>query len=230
MNRPTFNWLFENSVAFNRFLVRQFNERLGTIHRAGRIRPHARCDRAARAQHRLAVQSGALSRWRAASRNQPGGDRAAVGLSRPVTNKSLQILEAKGLLLVERNGLTVRNLEGAAGFRRLTNPRSRLCARRAKYRVAKRASENDNCNADDTGAPSGRQPGTHTEQSRVPSVKSELAQGLFCCDLRYKENSRAWPPKDGRNDTHDQRAVKCKGRTATWRYKPPPRRIHFRSS
>ena len=38
------------------------------------------------------------------------------GLSRPVTNKSLQILEAKGLLLVERNGLTVRNLEGLRDF------------------------------------------------------------------------------------------------------------------
>ena len=29
MNRATFMWLFENSVGFNRFLVRQFNERLG---------------------------------------------------------------------------------------------------------------------------------------------------------------------------------------------------------
>ena len=29
MNRATFFWLFENSIAFNRFLVHQFNERLG---------------------------------------------------------------------------------------------------------------------------------------------------------------------------------------------------------
>jgi CRP-like cAMP-binding protein len=29
MNRSTFFWLFENSVAFNRYLVKQFNERLG---------------------------------------------------------------------------------------------------------------------------------------------------------------------------------------------------------
>ncbi|OYX87133.1 MAG: Crp/Fnr family transcriptional regulator, partial [Azorhizobium sp. 35-67-5] len=29
MDRNTFLWLFENSVGFNRFLVRQFNERLG---------------------------------------------------------------------------------------------------------------------------------------------------------------------------------------------------------
>src|SRR4051794_6964156 len=29
MNRGTFGWLFENSVGFNRFLVRQLNERLG---------------------------------------------------------------------------------------------------------------------------------------------------------------------------------------------------------
>jgi CRP-like cAMP-binding protein len=29
MNRATFMWLFENSTGFNRFLVRQFNERMG---------------------------------------------------------------------------------------------------------------------------------------------------------------------------------------------------------
>src|SRR3982750_1360929 len=29
MDRATFFWLFENSVGFNRFLVRQLNERLG---------------------------------------------------------------------------------------------------------------------------------------------------------------------------------------------------------
>ncbi len=29
MDRSTFFWLFENSVGFNRFLVRQLNERLG---------------------------------------------------------------------------------------------------------------------------------------------------------------------------------------------------------
>ena len=29
MDRTTFFWLFENSVGFNRFLVRQLNERLG---------------------------------------------------------------------------------------------------------------------------------------------------------------------------------------------------------
>ena len=29
MDQNTFFWLFENSVAFNRFLVRQLNERVG---------------------------------------------------------------------------------------------------------------------------------------------------------------------------------------------------------
>jgi CRP/FNR family transcriptional regulator, cyclic AMP receptor protein len=31
MDRKTFIWLFENSVAFNRFLVGQVNERLGQL-------------------------------------------------------------------------------------------------------------------------------------------------------------------------------------------------------
>ena len=116
MNRPIFNWLFEHSVAFNRFLVRQFNERLGQFIAL------VEYDRSLDATARLARSIA----WLFNPVLYPDGGRhleisqeeigLLSGLSRPVTNKSLQILEAKGLLLVERSGLTVLNLERLRDF------------------------------------------------------------------------------------------------------------------
>ena len=116
MNRPTFNWLFENSGAFNRYLVRQFNERLGQF--IALVEYDRTLDATARLARSIA--------WLFNPVLYPDGGRhleisqeeigLLSGLSRPVTNKSLQVLEAKGLLLVERNGLTVRNLEGLRDF------------------------------------------------------------------------------------------------------------------
>jgi CRP/FNR family cyclic AMP-dependent transcriptional regulator len=116
MSRPTFNWLFENSTAFNRFLVRQFNERLGQFIAL------VEYDRSLNATARLARSIA----WLFNPVLYPDGGRhleisqeeigLLSGLSRPVTNKSLQVLETKGLLLVERNGLTVLNLERLRDF------------------------------------------------------------------------------------------------------------------
>lgn len=116
MNRPTFNWLFENSVAFNRFLVRQFNERLGQF--IALVEYDRTLDATARLARSIA--------WLFNPVLYPDGGRhleisqeeigLLSGLSRPVTNKSLQVLEAKGLLAVERNGLTVRDLDGLRDF------------------------------------------------------------------------------------------------------------------
>ena len=78
MDRATFLWLFENSVAFNRFLVGQLNERLGQFIGAARIWPHAGCHRAAGALDRLTVQSDPLSRPDASPRDHAGGNRRAV--------------------------------------------------------------------------------------------------------------------------------------------------------
>jgi len=116
MNRPAFNWLFENSVAFNRYLVRQFNERLGQF--IALVEYDRSLDATARLARGIA--------WLFNPVLYPDGGRhldisqeeigLLSGLSRPVTNKSLKTLEAKGLLLVERNGLTVLNLEGLRDF------------------------------------------------------------------------------------------------------------------
>ena len=78
MDRSTFLWLFENSAAFNRFLVSQLNERLGQfialVEYDRMLDAPASC-----AQCRLAVQPGPLPRPRNASGYLAGRDRAAVG-------------------------------------------------------------------------------------------------------------------------------------------------------
>lgn len=116
MNRPTFNWLFENSVAFNRYLVRQFNERLGQF--IALVEYDRSLDATARLARGIAwlfnpVLYPDSGRHLEISQEEIG---LLSGLSRPVTNKALQTLEAKGLLLVERNGLTVLNLKGLRDF------------------------------------------------------------------------------------------------------------------
>ncbi len=116
MNRPTFNWLFENSVAFNRYLVRQFNERLGQF--IALVEYDRSLDATARLARSIAWLFNPVLYPQADMHLDISQEEIGLlsGLSRPVTNKSLQTLEAKGLLLVERNGLTVLNLERLRNF------------------------------------------------------------------------------------------------------------------
>jgi CRP/FNR family transcriptional regulator, cyclic AMP receptor protein len=116
MDRATFFWLFENSVAFNRFLVNQFNERLGQFIAL------VEYDRMLDAPARLARSVAWLfnptlyrdhERHLEISQEEVG---LLSGMSRQVANKSLQILESKGLLRVEHSGITVLNLERLARY------------------------------------------------------------------------------------------------------------------
>ncbi len=97
MNRSTFFWLYENSPAFNRFLIRQFNEQISQfialveydrmLSAPGRVAP----------QHRLAVQSRALPQCRARTSISPRRSWSLLaGLSRQHTNEALKLLEAEG--------------------------------------------------------------------------------------------------------------------------------------
>jgi CRP/FNR family cyclic AMP-dependent transcriptional regulator len=111
MNRATFFWLFENSVAFNRYLVRQFNERLGQFIAL------VEYDRTLDAPGRLARNLA----WLFNPALYPQGGSSIdlsqeeigqlCGMSRQVANKCLKVLEEKGLLRVERVGVTVLDLE-----------------------------------------------------------------------------------------------------------------------
>lgn len=116
MPRATFLWLFENSVGFNRFLVRQFNERLGQF--IGLVENDRALDAPARLARSIA--------WLFNPVLNPGaGDYLTInqeeigllsGLSRQAANRALQVLEKRGLLTIEHGGLRVRNLEGLATF------------------------------------------------------------------------------------------------------------------
>jgi CRP-like cAMP-binding protein len=116
MNRSTFFWLFENSAAFNRFLVRQFNERLGQFIAL------AEHDRMLDAPGRLArniawlfnpVLYRDLSMHLDISQEELG---LLSGMSRQVANESLKLLEGKGLLRVERGGITVLDVDRLSRF------------------------------------------------------------------------------------------------------------------
>lgn len=112
MNRATFLWLFENSVGFNRFLVRQFNERLGQFIAL------VEYDRTLNATARLARSIAWLlnpvlypkaDTYLEISQEEIG---LLSGISRPAANEALKALEARGLIKLERMGIAVRDLSG----------------------------------------------------------------------------------------------------------------------
>jgi CRP-like cAMP-binding protein len=109
MNRATFMWLFENSVGFNRFLVRQFNERLG------QFIAMVEYDRTFNATARLARSIAWLfnpvlypqgESYLEISQEEMG---QLAGISRPAANEALKTLEARGLIKLERMGIVVRD-------------------------------------------------------------------------------------------------------------------------
>ena len=116
MDRITFFWLFENSVGFNRFLVRQFNERLGQF--IALVEYDRMLDAPARLARNIAwlfnpVLYRDLSMHLEVSQEEIG---LLSGMSRQAANKSLQILEGKGLLRTEHGGITVLDLERLSRF------------------------------------------------------------------------------------------------------------------
>ncbi|MDO8876217.1 MAG: Crp/Fnr family transcriptional regulator [Pseudolabrys sp.] len=116
MDRTTFLWLFENSVGFNRFLVKQFNERLGQF--IALVEYDRMLDAPARLARNIAwlfnpVLYRGLGMHLEVSQEEIG---LLSGISRQMANKSLQILESKGLLRVEHNGITVLELERLARY------------------------------------------------------------------------------------------------------------------
>jgi CRP-like cAMP-binding protein len=110
MDRKTFFWLFENSVAFNRYLVCQFNERLGQF--IALVEYDRMLDAPGRLARNIAwlfnpVLYPGLDMHIDISQEEIG---LLSGMSRQAANNGLKILEAKGLLRVERGGITVLDL------------------------------------------------------------------------------------------------------------------------
>jgi len=116
VNRATFLWLFENSVAFNRFLVRQFNERLGQF--IALVEYDRMLDAPARVARNIAWLFNPILYPDRETHLEISQEEIGLlsGVSRQVANKSLKILEGKGLLRLERSGLTVLDLENLIRF------------------------------------------------------------------------------------------------------------------
>ncbi len=116
MPRSTFMWLFENSTGFNRFLVRQLNERMGqfiaTIEYDRILGPKARVARNLSWLFNPVLYPGAGDEIEI-SQEELG---LLAGLSRPVVNRSLRELEEEGLLAVSHNRITVLKLAALRSY------------------------------------------------------------------------------------------------------------------
>jgi CRP/FNR family cyclic AMP-dependent transcriptional regulator len=116
MSNATFFWLFEHSAAFNRFLVRQFNERLGQF--IALVEYDRMLDATGRVARNIAwLFNPVLYRnpglHLEISQEEIG---SLSGVSRQAANQSLKTLEGKGLLRIEHGGITVIDLAGLSRF------------------------------------------------------------------------------------------------------------------
>lgn len=113
----TFHWLLDRSIAFNRFVMMQLNERLGQFIAAREI------DRLSSADERVARSLAALFH----PVLYPGvGDLLRitqqemgylVGLSRQRVNEALAQLQQPGLIRIEYGGVRVLDLDGLRAYR-----------------------------------------------------------------------------------------------------------------
>jgi CRP/FNR family transcriptional regulator, cyclic AMP receptor protein len=111
MDRATFFWLYENSVAFNRFLVAQLNERLGQF--IGLVEHGRTLDATGRLARSIASLFNPLlypdpTRHLEITQEEIG---ALSGISRQNANQCLKRLEKEGLLKLEYGGVTIVDLD-----------------------------------------------------------------------------------------------------------------------
>ena len=116
MRRETFHWLLDNSIAFNRFIINQINERLGLF--IGLLESERLLDMDARVARTMAalfhpvLQPGMEPRI-AISQEEIG---YLAGISRQRVNRALRLLEDAGFLTTEYGGITVLDLDGLRRF------------------------------------------------------------------------------------------------------------------
>jgi CRP/FNR family transcriptional regulator, cyclic AMP receptor protein len=116
MDRATFFWLYDNSAAFNRFLVGQLNERLGQF--IGLVEYGRTLDATARLARSIAslfnpILYPDLTRHLEITQEEIG---ALSGISRQNANQCLNKLEKEGLLRLEYGGVTILDLERLRGY------------------------------------------------------------------------------------------------------------------
>lgn len=116
MNRGTFLWLFENSVGFNRYLVRQLNERMGQF--IATIEHDRILDAKARVARNLAWLFNPVLYPGSGTSIEISQEELALlaGVSRTVVNRALQELEAEGLLHADHGRIGVRDIGALASY------------------------------------------------------------------------------------------------------------------
>lgn len=111
LSRTTFMWLYENSTGFNRFLVRQLNERLGQF--IATTEYERMMDPKVRVARQLAWICNPVLSPNVGNRIDITQDELALlaTVSRPLVNRSLQELAQEGLVAVEHGAVTIRDLD-----------------------------------------------------------------------------------------------------------------------
>jgi CRP-like cAMP-binding protein len=116
MTRATFDRLLDSSIAFNRFLLNQLNERLShfmaIVEYDRMLDPDARVARCLAALFNPYLYPGVGPKLQI-SQEEIG---LLSGVSRQRANQALQVLEKVGLLRVEYGGITVLDLDGLGRF------------------------------------------------------------------------------------------------------------------
>lgn len=116
MPRATFDWLLDNSIPFNRFLLLQLNERLGVfislVEYDRMLNTDARVARCLAALFNPYLNPG-TQRHLQISQEEIG---YLCSTSRQRANQALQVLEKAGLLQVDYGSITILDLEGLRGF------------------------------------------------------------------------------------------------------------------
>lgn len=109
MNRATFMWLYENSFGFNRFLVRQLNERLAQF--IATTEYERLLDPKARVARQLSWLGNPLLCPHVGNVIEITQDEMALlaTVSRPLVNRSLQELSQEGLLTFAHGSITILN-------------------------------------------------------------------------------------------------------------------------
>ena len=116
MDRSTFFWLYENSVGFNRFLVRQLNERLGQF--IGMLEVNRTLDATARLARGIASLFNPILYPESTAHLEITQEEigALSGMSRQNANRALNRLEKEGLLRLEYGGVTILDVERLRGY------------------------------------------------------------------------------------------------------------------
>lgn len=116
MPRATFTWLLDSSIAFNRFLLNQLNERLAqfmaTVEYDRLLAPEARIARCLAMLFNPHLYPGLEGRLHL-SQEEIG---FLSGVSRQRANQALRVLEDAGLLKVEYGSVTALDVQGLMRF------------------------------------------------------------------------------------------------------------------